>query len=89
MSKKERKMLIEFLKSNAFKNSFNGVDDGCGQLFAGTIKYASMVFVSHLYLGGCYAINEEDKNKVKDLLRDINHIIDKYEIKEIYEPNYE
>lgn len=84
----QRKMIIEFLKENAFKNSFNGKDDSCGQLFAGTIKYASMVFISHLYLGGSYSINEEDKNKMKDLLCEINKIIDKYQINELYEPNY-
>ena len=81
----QRKMIIEFLKENAFKNSFNGKDDSCGQLFAGTIKYASMVFISHLYLGGSYTINEEDKNKMKDLLCEVNKIIDKYQINELYE----
>lgn len=82
MTIEDRKMIIEFLKSQAFKNSINGMDDNCGQLFAGTIKYASMVFVSHLYLGGYYQINEDDKNELRDLLSKINHILDKYETKE-------
>ena len=76
----ERNAMVQYLKECAFKNNINGENDSCGQLFAGTIKYASMVFTSHLILGGAYVTNKEDKIKLCDLLKEINQILDKYEI---------
>ena len=76
----ERNAMVQYLKECAFKNNINGENDSCGQLFAGTIKYASMVFTSHLILGGAYMTNNEDKIKLCDLLKEINQLLDKYEI---------
>lgn len=76
---------IEFFKhlmNQARPNTINGKDDRCGQIFAGCIHYASMIFGSYLILGGAYQTNEEDKKELLDLLKRINQILDKYEIKE-------
>lgn len=70
------------LMNHAFPNTINGKDDRCGQIFAGSIRYASMVFTSHLILGGSYQINTEDKKELCELLKRVNQILDKYEIKE-------
>ena len=76
----ERDAMVQYLKECAFKNNINGENDSCGQLFAGAIKYASMVFTSHLILGGAYMTNKEDKIKLCDLLKKVNQILDKYEV---------
>ena len=78
MTRQERQKFIEFLKSQDFRNSINGENDSCGQLFAGTIRYASMVFISHLILGGAYETNQADKEIITNSLKEINKVLDKY-----------
>lgn len=81
-TKEKHQIVVKHLMNHAFPNTINGKDDRCGQIFAGCIRYASMVFISHLILGGSYQTNEEDKKELSELLKRVNQILDKYEIKE-------
>jgi hypothetical protein len=81
-NREKHQITIKHLMNHSFPNSINGKNDRCGQIFAGCIRYASMVFTSHLILGGSYRTNEEDKKELCELLKRVNQILDKYEIRE-------